>query len=482
VPPFRQSHRLVADMAPKAKSEAKAEKKKKAEKKEDPEESKIPAVEQPDKKDFDEKLAQLQTKIDTAQVELKKVKESLQGSSSGNDEYKARRADLHERIRAETEQIDFFMAKKNEVRAAMGLKSAEEKQQANELRDMKKKLGYTDIAQIDQRIKELNDELTFESISLKKEKELMKELATLRKNIPEVRMVNKMEGEVAVARELNKANTTLKEQLEQINDQVNFHRDAKKALNDEFSQMMSERDSKVGNNQELYAARDKLNEDVRNLIQERNELRDNFRQQERNYYEYQKEQRNLRWEKQREEREVRDKEWEQEKRKREAEKLDDQPFVQETTLIEQTIKFCKTFQPKEVEKKEEAKAASVDCKDGEMVLVDKKNREEEFYYAPTKKGKASKAKGKKEGGSSKPIKHNAETFKLFASLELDAPITTEDIPATLEKLEALMQSYQEKIKDWEAKRDEMKAQILEKGFIEKPAEEKVEEAAEKEEE
>lgn len=112
----------------------------------------------------------------------------------------------------------------------------------------------------------------------------------------------------------------------------------------------------------------------------------------------------------------------------------------------------------------------------------KKNREEEFYYAPTKKGKASKAKGKKDGGSTKPIKHNAETFKLFATLEIDAPITTDDIPATLAKLEAEMESYQEKIKDWEAKRDEMKAQILEKGFIEKAADEKVEEAAEKEEE
>jgi len=281
---------------------------------------------------------------------------------------------------------------------------------------------------------------------------------------------------------LNKGNTSLKEQLDQINDQVNAHRDAKKELNEQFSAMMAERDGKMGNNQELFSARDKHNEDVRALIQERNELRDGFRQQERNYYEYQKEVRNMRWDQQRVEREVRDKEWEQEKRKREAEKLDDQPFVQETTLLEQTIKFCKTFQPKEVEKKEEVKAATVEVKEGEMVLVDKKNREEEFYYAPTKKGKASKSKGKKEGGSTKPIKHNAETFKLFATLEIDAPITTDDIPATLAKLEAEMESYTVKIKEWEAKRDEMKAQILEKGFVAKPEEEKAEGEADKEEE
>merc|ERR1719473_1486360 len=108
--------------------------------------------------------------------------------------------------------------------------------------------------------------------------------------------------------------------------------------------------------------------------------------------------------------------------------------------------------------------------------------EEEFYYAPTRKGKASKTKGKKGEGSAKPIKHNAETFKLFASLKLDAPITTDDIPATLEKLEKQMEEFQAKIKDWELKRDERKAKILagEKIEDEEEKEEAEEAAAEKE--
>merc|ERR1719265_1058643 len=163
---------------------------------------------------------------------------------------------------------------------------------------------------------------------------------------------------------------------------------------------------------------------------------------------------------QRAEREEREKEWKQQRRQRDAEKLDDQPFVQETTLLEQTIKFCKSFQPKEAEEKKETAATVFDNKKDEVVLVDKSKREEEFYYAPTRKGKASKTKGKKGEGSAKPIKHNAETFKLFASLKLDAPITTDDIPATLEKLEKQMEEFQEKIKEWEKSRDERKAKIL----------------------
>merc|ERR1711953_886268 len=91
----------------------------------------------------------------------------------------------------------------------------------------------------------------------------------------------------------------------------------------------------------------------------------------------------------------------------------------------------------------------------------KEDREEEFYFAPTKtKASKSKNKGKAEGGSAKPIKHNAETFQLFDKLKLDAPITTDDIPPLLEKLEAQLASYQEKVAEWQANRDEMKRKIL----------------------
>jgi len=467
--------------AAKAKPEAKAgEKKKKVEKKEEPEESKIPAVEQPDKKEFDDKLVQLQTKIDKAQGELKEIKAKTEGHSSGNAEFNAGKSELFEKIRAEGLKIDEWMAKKEEIRGQMGLKNTEEKKIASEHKVLGKKIGYTDLGKIQEREKVIHDLMNHSTLTINEEKAYMKELQQLTKTKPQVQAYAKMGEQVEVTRELNKGNSSLKEQLTDINANINTHREEKKRLNEEFTLLKKERDDKMGNNHELYSARDTLNEAVKLLIQERNELRDGFRQQEKNFYEYQKELKNLRWEKQREERDVKEKEWQQEKRKREAEKLDDQPFVQETTLLEQTIKFCKTFQPKEVEKKEETKVAVVEAKEGEMVLVDKKNRDEEFYYAPTKKGKVSKSKGKKGEGSTKPIKHNAETFKLFASLKIDAPITTDDIPATLEKLEAEMESYKVKITEWEAKRDEMKAQILEKGYVDKEEEEKPDEEVEKE--
>merc|ERR1712139_344194 len=97
-----------------------------------------------------------------------------------------------------------------------------------------------------------------------------------------------------------------------------------------------------------------------------------------------------------------------------------------------------------------------------VVLLTKENREEEFYFKPTK-GKAAKAAKKKapEDGSKKPIKHNAETFKLFDTLKLDAPITVADIPPILEKLEQQMEEYTAKVKDWQANKEDLKRKIKE---------------------
>merc|ERR1719510_530889 len=140
--------------------------------------------------------------------------------------------------------------------------------------------------------------------------------------------------------------------------------------------------------------------------------------------------------------------------------------------------FCKGLTaskgPEQKEKKEETFADI----EGAEVLSKKEDRDE-YYFVPTAKGKKSKAKAKggKAEGSAKPIKHNAETFTLFAKLKLDAPITTDDIPATLEKLEAQLEDFKQKVKKWEATRDEQKRKILD-GANEEEELDKEEEAKE----
>merc|ERR1719499_2310374 len=143
-----------------------------------------------------------------------------------------------------------------------------------------------------------------------------------------------------------------------------------------------------------------------------------------------------------------------------AEKLDQQPYLDEMTLIEQTIKFCKSLvQDKGPEVKEEKEKKDMHVFEGSELLVKKEDREE-FYFAPTGKGKKKSGKKTKAEGAAKPIKHNAETFRLFDKLKIEAPITTDDVPSRLEQLEQQLEEFQQKVKKWEETREERKRKIL----------------------
>merc|ERR1711924_198473 len=101
--------------------------------------------------------------------------------------------------------------------------------------------------------------------------------------------------------------------------------------------------------------------------------------------------------------------------------------------------------PKDAKKEEGAKKADTTFNnpEGAMVLLKKEDREEEFYFAATKK-KSAKGKKSKED-TKKTIKHDAATFKLFDQLKLDAPLSTDEIPAIIAKLEEQLKDYDEKV-------------------------------------
>lgn len=211
----------------------------------------------------------------------------------------------------------------------------------------------------------------------------------------------------------------------------------------------------------LYDDRDNLNKENNELKKELAELNDDYYQKQKAFRDYIREVREQKWQKQQAEIDARRKEKSIEDKRRRVEKLDEQPYQFEITLLEQTIKFCKSFQPKQDVAQEEKKDVAYDNPDTHLVLKSKGDREEEYYFAPTVGKKGKKAKKGGEAAGSKAIKHNAETFKLFTSLKLDCPVTTDDIPKTLEKLEEEMASYLQKIKKWEEEKDERKRKIME---------------------
>merc|ERR1712194_631107 len=190
--------------------------------------------------------------------------------------------------------------------------------------------------------------------------------------------------------------------------------------------------------------------------------------------------RQARQEKMQEERMSWQKERDQQNILKKAEKLEDQPYIAEITLVEQTIAFCNSLTQQKADKAQvEKKEITHDKMDGLEVCM-KKEDEDEFFMAPSKVKKGKSKKGGKAEGSAKPIKHNAETFRLFDQMKLDAPITTDEVPALLEKLEAKLADYQAKVKAWEETKEDQKRKIL--AGIEVEEEEAKEDAREAKEE
>merc|ERR1712129_302124 len=354
----------------------------------------------------------------------------------------------------------------------------------NQLTKMKKTIGYTNEADIDDRIASIEFKLWTESVSLKQEKDYLKEISELKRNRPKVGQARAMEDSFA-SRETG---ANLRENIGTINEEMALYRDGKRQVSQALAALNEGRKEQLGDLPKLIEQREGLSKKIKEQMDQRSVVRDEYRQKEREFNAWKNEQRKKKQEQWQEEANKKKAEWESTQRQRKADSIDVQPYVAEITLLEQTIFFCKgLIQDKGPVQVEEKKETTHNNPDGTEILVGKNMREEEFYYAPTakKKSKSKNKGGAKEGGSAKPIKHNAATFKLFDQLKLNAPITTEDIPGTLEKLEEQLAQYQEKVAAWEVNKEEMKKKIMDGTYVEEKEEQKEEqeeEAAEEKEE
>jgi len=445
----------AAAAEPKAKADpkAKAKGKAKAAKVEDEE----PKMDAPDRAALDAAVAKIQEEIEGFQKEQQALAGKISGKSGGKDQYYAERAEIRAQLDEFSAKIDVLMEQKGGAHKAMTDKKAEGQDMKNELSKMKKSIGYNSEADIDQRIAHIEHEMGHSTISLKQEKDYMKEMAELRKCRPKVAQVNSLQENLAN----RDTGSGLRENLGDINAQMALYRDGKRKVQEKLAAVNEARKAQMGDVPEMIEQREGISKKIQEKIAERNTIRDEFRAKEREFNNFKNEQRRVKQEKYQEQQGAQRAEWEHASRARKAEALDNQPYVSEITLIEQTMAFLKGLVADKgpVQKEEKKETVHSNKADEEVLMPD---RDEEMYFVPTKtkkKGKSNKNSGAKEGGA-KPIKHNAVTFRLFDQLKLNAPTTTDDIPALLEKLEEQLKDYQEKVKEWEHNRDERKAKIL----------------------
>merc|ERR1712151_894987 len=225
-------------------------------------------------------------------------------------------------------------------------------QAMNDLKKMKKSIGYGSEADIDDRIASIEFKLWTDTIPLKEEKALLKELSELKKSRPKVQQVKDKEASLKG----NQTGGDQKATLAQLREENAMYLAEKNKVKELMQELTKERANQTGGLSDFFKQRDDLFAKVQEKKKARKEIEDEWKQAERAYYAYQAELRKIKQERAAKEREERQKDYQLRQLERRAEKLDEQPHVAEITLIEQTISFCKSLtQAKGPEKKEERK-------------------------------------------------------------------------------------------------------------------------------
>lgn len=460
----------------KAKPKAEGKAKPKAKKVEEPEIEKPP---QPDKAVHDEALKKIADAIEKLQKKQADISKKISERSGGKEEYFNKRQEIRDRLDAAQAEVDALAGKKNELYEQIGQVSAADREQKEALKKAQKDMKYGSAEDIDKKIADIEFAMWTSSLSLKDEKKYLAEISELKRAKPKLSNIQKM----AMEAESNKANAgksrdELREQTKTLGGNIKEAIDRKKLIQEELKKLNEERQKQQEGMPEVFEERQKISTQIQEKIAERNKLRDEYRELERGWNAYLNEKRKAQAEAAAASRQERQAEYEERKKARAVEQLEEQPHIAEITLVNQTIAWCNSVVAKKTKKEEESKKAApanLNNPEGSMVLLKKDNREDEFYFAPTKQGKKKGKNQKEESTSSKALKHNAETFRLFHSLNLDAPLKEDEIPAILEKLEAQLEDYNKKVKDWEENREKKKAAILEGNAEEDKEEAKAEE-------
>merc|ERR1712187_1045788 len=114
----------------------------------------------------------------------------------------------------------------DEINKTVGDKKKEGTEMRSQLNKMKKSIGYTDEAEIDERIASIEFKLWTDTLTLKDEKKLLAEIQELKRNKPKVSEVHKIENSLTNF----DPGMSSKEKIGSIIEEMVHYREAKRGI------------------------------------------------------------------------------------------------------------------------------------------------------------------------------------------------------------------------------------------------------------
>ena len=426
-----------------------------------PKPTRVQRVQPVDRKYYEQKIDELDSEIKELKKKTDALTKEISSKSEGKDNFYAQKDAIKADVDAAQNKLNELEKKRNHIQEQIKKIQQADKDSRTEMQKMQKDIGFQSEEQIDKQIADIEYQMHTESLTLKREKELMLKIAQLKQVKPQLNKLSKM-------RDSQSSGTTgetvgsLKVQLAEVQKQLAAAKEERQKHSAILGKLLDARKKSMSGVSHVFEERDKLNAEIKKKLTAIKALKDERSEKIKAFNEYMTSQKEIREERFKADKAAKDAEREVRKREIDLEKDKLTPFQQELDLIENMVKYCQKLQPVASASGPSTKAP-VAAIEGTEVLVSKKDREEVFFVAPSKK--AAKKEVSSAAPTDKPITHSLETIGLFAQIKVSPPTTVKDIPAVIENLHKKTEEFKVKqvkeAEDRKAKRSEREAALKE---------------------
>lgn len=399
----------------------------------------IPQVQKPDKVQHDADVEGFGDKINTlkdkkAAVQLK-IDDALEGGRNAE-------------VMKEREILKTLYQKKSkEIGEIKGLRSRLDvvRKQADTLiterKQAKSNMRYGDAASIDAEIKKLKRRQETTSMSLGEEKRLIKEMEAMETSKKYLSDVANAETNIDTVKEQR---TTLKGLIDAKNKEIDATQEEIKAKQDAMDSMKDTEDEGRKNLTALKNERNDLSKEIGEVMDERNEKRNEFRDLNNKWYDYQ---RAVRAQKKIQYDEMKQKEVEENEaynKALEEEEAKKVPYEEEKLLCDYLVAYLtRTYLETGKKVAEEKSADVVKASDDPFAGFKPVNKKtDDMFLQVGKKPKAPRVRHSKKKAVP-PFRLTPDSFEQFGFLNLLPPTKLEEVTKSVEELKAKKEWYKE---------------------------------------
>jgi uncharacterized coiled-coil DUF342 family protein len=428
-----------------------------------PKPSRVQKVAPVDRKYYENKIDELDSEIKELKKKSEALSKEISSKSEGKDNFYAQKDAIKGSLDAAQNKLNELEKKRNNVQEQIKKIQQADKDSRTEMQKMQKDIGFQSEEQIDKQIADIEYQMHTESLTLKREKELMIKISQLKQVKPQLNKLMKMKDSQSSGT-TGETVGSLKVQLAEIQKELAVAKDERQKHSAALGKLLDARKKSMSGVSHIFDEREKISGEIKKKLGEIKALKDERSEKIKAFNEYMANQKEARAEREKAEKAAKDAEREVRKRELDLDLDKVAPFQKELDLIENMIKHCQKLQPNVAESGPATKApiASIE---GTAVLVSKKERDEVFFVAPSKKAGAKKEAASGTVSAEKPLTHSLETLSLFAEIKVTPPTAGKDIPAVIEQLHKKTEEFKVKqakeTEDRKSKRAEREAALKE---------------------